>query len=561
MIKNITTTLVLFASMIILMMWQNYFIKSIFINKYNFVNKGTDIDQLEYFRTSSKIKNTSTIKPPLHIYKRKKITFANDMIIGSINLIGAKIDDLKLLKYKKNTNKCSEDFFLLFFIKLNDAYYSEFGWLSNDENIELPNNNSVWIADKNSFGPNESTTLSWVNSKGIKFFIIITLDEYYMFTVDQKVINLSNDNLKTYASISRVSDSVNKSEALMHEGGIGSFNKSLKEISFKDLNKSNTSFSDSSNNWFGFSDKYWLTAVIPYKSLTVAKFLSYNIGDKTRHQVGAIIDNGIYNFNFSRLHFFAGAKELKILDYYKRRYNIMFFDKAIDFGMLYPITKPMFIILNYIHSIINNFGITIIMFTILIKLLLSPLAYKSFNNVNKLKNISPSIRKLKKECGNNNIRFNKLLVELYKNKKINPVSGYLPILLQLPVSFALYKVFYVTLEMRYAKFYLWIQDLSTIDITNIFNIFDLISWNQPNFLCIGLLPVIMSLTLYLQQCINVKFSNSAQINFINFLPLFFLFILTSFPSGLILYWSCSNIIAIIQKFLITKISNVVKEKR
>ena len=341
---------------------------------------------------------------------------------------------------------------------------------------------------------------------------------------------------------------------LIHEGAIGVFDNKLEEIKFEKLDDKTFKFSDSDHGWFGFSDKYWLTAIIPEDSTTIStKFLSYEINEEKRYQTDAIINNDLDD-NYSKIHFFAEAKKLKLLDYYQNKYNIKLFDRAVDFGVLYFITKPIFVALNYLHSLVGNFGIAIILLTIFIKILLFPLAYKGFKGMNKLKDLQPEMTRLKKSCGSDSAKFQKSIVELYKKEKVNPISGCLPILLQMPIFFALYKVLYVTLEMRHAKFYLWIKDLSAADPTNIFTFFGLLSWNPPSFFHIGVLPIVMALTLYFQQMLNPQPADPTQAKVMRFLPLIFLFMFASFPSGLVLYWSCSNILSITQQLLIKKIT-------
>ncbi|WHA04305.1 membrane protein insertase YidC [Candidatus Bandiella numerosa] len=547
--NNVRTVIAAVLSMIILILWQHYFSKSTPTNNSESqINKEKAIDEFKFDNTEN-LENKILDKP-----QGGKVEFSNNMISGSINLVGARIDDLILLEYKQTEKENSKNVVLLSPAGTKEVYYTEFGWLSSDRNIELPNNKSIWNADKKNLNPNEKVTLSWKNNSDVQFFISITLDENYMFTIEQKVIGVNNDFLKPYAAISRGIYGNGKSEMLIHEGGIGVFDNKLKEVTFEDLDQKKLNFSDSDNGWFGFSDKYWLTAIIPENSSISAKFLGYKTNEGNRYQADAIINSNNPDGNFNRLHFFAGAKKLKLLDDYEKKYNIKLFDRAVDFGVLYFITKPIFIALNFFHSLVGNFGVAIILLTIFIKILLFPLAYKGFKGMNKLKELQPEMTKLKEQCGGDSVKFQKSIIELYKKEKVNPMSGCLPILLQMPIFFALYKVLYVTLEMRHAKFYLWIKDLSATDPTNIFTLFSLIPWDPPSFLHVGILPIIMALTLYFQQMLNPQPTDPTQAKVMKFLPLIFLFMFASFPSGLVLYWSCSNILSITQQVLIKRIT-------
>lgn len=554
--NNLRTVLAAFLSMVILILWQNYFSKpeSSSINKvHSTVDKSRTIEEFK-FDNAENLENKILDEPILNKLKGGKIKFNNNMISGSINLLGARIDDLILLKYKQTVKDNSKDVVLLSPAGTKEVYYTEFGWISNDKNVQLPNNKSVWRADKATLIPHEKVTLSWENDAEVQFLITISIDENYMFTIEQKVKGIQNSVIKPYAAISRGIYGKGKSEMLIHEGGIGVFDNKLKEIRFEDLDKKKVSFSDSYNGWFGFSDKYWLTAIIPESSSISTKFLGYNSSEGHRYQADAIINQNNSANNFSRLHFFAGAKQLKLLDHYEKKYNIKLFDRAVDFGVLYFITKPIFISLNFFHSLVENFGIAIILLTIFIKTLLFPLAYKGFKGMNKLKELQPEMARLKELCAGDSVRFQKSIVALYKKEKVNPMSGCFPILLQMPIFFALYKVLYVTLEMRHAKFYLWINDLSATDTTNIFTLFNLVSWDPPSFLHVGVLPIIMALTLYCQQMLNPQPTDPTQAKVMKFLPLVFLFMFASFPSGLVLYWSCSNILSITQQVLIKRIT-------
>ena len=543
--------LIIILLMMFFTLWNNHYCVSNVQNTCvttNILNKKSlqSINSCRYKECKyTKSNNIGNIKKN----QENKVIFRNNLVSGSINLIGARIDNLLLLKYKESIKDSNKNIKLLSSTNSKNSYYAEFGWISNCKNINLPNNLSIWIANKKILNPNQQVTLLWKNNNNVKFFVKISLDKNYMFIVKQKIIGFNKDNIRPYAAISRGINDINKNQMLFHEGGIGILNNKLEEIKFDDLNNKRLDFNNLSNSWFGFSDKYWLTAIIPKKNIISTKFIGYRTNLENRYQADVIINEK----KFSQIYFFAGAKKLKLLDYYERKYDIKFFDRAIDFGKLYFITKPIFISLNFFYSLSGNFGLAIIILTISIKVLLFPLAYNSFKGFNKIKKLQPKILMIRKSCGDNNVKFQKSIIELYKDGAINPMSGCLSILLQMPIFYALYKVLYIVLEMRHAKFCCWIFDLSQSDPTNIFTLFGLIPWNHANFLHVGVLPIIMALTLYFQQMLNSKPTDLMQTKMTKFLPLLFLFIFASFPAGLVLYWSCSNFFSIIQQLIINKI--------
>ena len=559
MSNNIRTILAAVLSMLILIIWQHYFIKKETphsTDKSQVIPSPKDNESYDVHLDDEQ-QHDKDIQVKVKMDAGSRIPFKNNAISGSVNLVGAKIDDLILLKYKETVEKNSCDVVLLSPADTKEVYYAEFGWVTNDKKIEIPNNKTIWNAESKMLTPNNKINLTWSNAKGIKFIIMISLDDNYMFTVEQKVLGIENVKLKPYAALSRGNYGNGKSQMIIHEGGIGVFEDKLREITFEDLDdKKLYKFSDANNGWFGFSDKYWLTAIIPEKSDLSNRFISYNSKHGKRYQTDGIMSNIIADrkMHYNKLYFFAGAKQLSLLDKYEEQYNIKLFDRAVDFGVLYFITKPIFVTLNFFYSLVGNFGIAIILLTVFIKLLLFPLAYKGFKGMNRLKDLQPEIMRLKELYGDDKVQLQKSMLEIYKKEKVNPMSGCFPILLQMPVFFALYKVLYVTIEMRHAEFYGWIKDLSAPDPTNVFTLFGLIPWDPPIFLCIGIWPIIMALTLYLQQRLNPQPTDPVQAKVMKLFPLIFLFMFASFPSGLVLYWSWSNILSITQQMLIKKMT-------
>ena len=563
MSNNLRTILATVLSMLVLIVWQNYFSKREISPPVSKSDNSQSIkSQKEDYHASfdseqQQIQQTANKENIVKVGKERRITFKNNVISGSINLIGAKIDDLTLLQYKETVAKNSGDVVLLSPPNTKEVYYAEFGWVTNNKKIELSNSKTIWKADSNILTPDNKINLTWLNKSGIKFVITVALDENYMFTIEQKILGAESTNLKPYAALSRGDHGNGKSQMIIHEGGIGVFENKLQEITFEDLDdKKLYKFSDADNGWFGFSDKYWLTAIIPENSALSSRFIEHDAKQGKRYQVDGIMENIMADgkISYNKLHFFAGAKKLNLLDGYEAKYNIKLFDRAVDFGILYFITKPIFITLNFFYSLVGNFGIAIILLTVFIKLLLFPLAYKGFKGMNRLKDLQPEMTSLKEVYGNDIAKLQKAMLEIYKKEKVNPMSGCFPILLQMPVFFALYKVLYVTLEMRHAKFYGWIKDLSAPDPTNIFTLFGLIPWETPSFLYIGILPIVMALTLYWQQKLNLQPADPTQAKVMKLFPLIFLFMFASFPSGLVLYWSWSNVLSITQQMLIKKMT-------
>ncbi|MDJ1257581.1 MAG: membrane protein insertase YidC [Candidatus Midichloria sp.] len=482
----------------------------------------------------------------------KRIRIFNEYVSGSINVQGARLDDLILLKYRKDLST-KDKVVLLSPQNTQKSYFAEFGWLSTNNKFDLPNNKTIWKID-NISSPN-SANLYWINNQGIKFTIKITLDENYLFDINQGIENTSSEDMIVYpyTSVNR-SHGQNESNAIVHEGAITVFDNQLTEYSFSDL-KEESIEKKQQKGWIGFSDKYWLVSILPN---TNALFNAKLTGFGNKYQAD-ILKNKItvppgQSFN-NTVRLFAGAKNIDLLHQYQNQYHIPLFDRAVDFGILYFITKPIFLLLNYFYNVVGNFGVAILILTIFIKILLFPLAYKGFVNMNRLKVLQPQLATIKERYGNDAVAFQKSVMELYKKEKVNPMSGCLSLLLQMPVFFALYKVLSVTIEMRHTPFFGWIKDLSAPDPTTIFNLFGLLPWSVPSFLMIGVLPILMAITMHMQQSLNPAPADPTQARVMKYLPLIFLFVFASFPSGLVLYWTWSNILSIIQQIVIKRILN------
>lgn len=488
------------------------------------------------------------------------IKIDSNALSGSISLKGLRFDDLILKKYKQDLSENSPEVVLFSPSDAKDAYFAEIGWVSNFSNVKLPNNETIWNSDSEILTPEKPVNLFWVNEDGVKFLIAITMDENYLFTIEQTIVNNSNQELlvQSYGLINRKYTAVEKAVNILHQGPIGCIDENLKEYSYDDIkDKKSEKFTVSKVDWIGITDKYWLTSLIPDKSSNYSSNFNYAVKQEVeRYQVDFISPVQIVKpgENFSiKGKLFAGAKKVDLLDKYEKQYDIKLFDRAIDFGWFYIITKPVFYAMNFFYKYVGNFGISILIVTVIIKLLMFTLANKSYRSMKRMKNLQPEINRIKNLYGDDKARLNQEIMALYKKEKVNPVAGCLPIFVQIPVFFSIYKVLYVTIEMRQAPFYGWIQDLSAPDPTSIFNLFGLLPFSPPSFLMIGAWPILMAITMFLQQRMSPEPADPVQAQVMKFMPLVFLVMFSSFPAGLLIYWSWNNILSIIQQYYINKL--------
>jgi YidC/Oxa1 family membrane protein insertase len=488
---------------------------------------------------------------------------------GSMALTGAVLDDIELKDYHETISKTSPLVQILGRRDGDKPTFVQFGW-DAPANVPVPGDQTVWTASASALTPSTPVTLSWDNKAGLIFQLALSVDNNFMFTVHQQVINKTAAPVQLYPWSRVVRDYLpaEKTTYILHEGPLGVFNNTLKEISYKtDKNDGTaaggTAFSETSNGgWIGITDKYWLNALIPEQSenLTGAiRYLPTNLGDGHAYQTDFItttpetIAPGATGDNLMRV--FTGAKLVDTLDAYSSQYNIPSFDKAIDFGWFYFITKPIFFALDWLNSVLGNFGLAIMVFTIGVKLLFFPLANYSYRSMGKMKAVAPKLKALKEKYKDDNTKIQQETMALYKAEKINPASGCLPMLVQIPVFFSLYKVIYITIEMRQAPFYGWIHDLSAPDPTNIFNLFGLVPFDPATlspFLAVGALPIIMGITMYMQQKLNPAPPDPVQARLFQFMPIMFTFMLARFPAGLVLYWTWNNLLTVGQQWLIMR---------
>lgn len=523
--------------------------------------KSADLDTIDAPKTALILADRSDIIKKSEL---ERITISSDELHGSINLKGAKFDDLTLVKYHQTIDNQSPEVVLLSPSESKDRYFADFGWISSDSEIDLPKPSTIWQTNNKVLTPKNSVTLSWENKQNILFLIEVKLDEHYMFSISQSIKNNSKKeiSLAPYGRVNRFLHGNYSSNYILHEGPIGVFDGVLKEFNYKKIIKENNQKFTAKKGWLGITDKYWLTSIIPDQNLPFDSNFTYasNNGQNSYNTefVGTefkVASNETLKFDHL---FFAGAKKVTLLDQYSKDYNITLFDRAVDFGWYYFLTKPFFFILKFFNEIIGNYGLAILAMTVLVKLLMYPMANKSFSMFGKMKALHPKIEKIRKESEGDKMKMNKEIMELYKKEKINPASGCLPMLIQIPVFFSLYKVLYVTIDMRHAPFYGWIKDLSAPDPTSIFNLFGLLPFETPGFFMIGVWPILMGLTMILQQKVSPQATDPAQAKVMKMLPYFLIFVFASFPAGLLIYWTWSNILSIAQQWYIGKKMEVKK---
>ena len=496
----------------------------------------------------------------------KRVRIDTPRLSGSISLTGARIDDLTLKDYRETIEPESEFIKLLNPIGTGSAYYATFGWAAaNGAKNVAPPRDAVWTANRATLTPEVPVTLSWTSPGGVTFRQMIELDENYMFTVTQSVANASAAPVTVFpfGQVLREGTPETTDFYILHEGLMGVFDGVLKEIDYDDIQESRVVKEKSKGGWIGITDKYWLTALIPDQDAqTNGEFRDDTVNKSDNYQVNFISEavtvaaGGAIDTK-SRL--FAGAKEARLMNAYRDDLNIARFDLAIDWGWFEFLTKPIFFALIYFNDILGNLGFSILLLTVLIKLAFFPLANKSYKAMSKMKMLQPEMLKLRERFADDKARLNQEMMGLYKKEKANPASGCLPILPQIPVFFALYKVVFISIEMRHAPFIGWIKDLSAKDPATLLTGFGLFTWDMPEFLDIvdiGVWPIIMGVTMYAQQKLNPPPPDPTQAKIFMFLPFIFTVMLARFPSGLVIYWAWNNLLSVAQQYLIMRRAGV-----
>tara|TARA_B100000963_G_scaffold287412_1_gene256574 strand:+ start:12961 stop:14649 length:1689 start_codon:yes stop_codon:yes gene_type:complete len=488
------------------------------------------------------------------ITKTDRVIIENQKIIGSLSLQGALIDDLSFKNYKKDL-KSEEKVILLNPKETEDGYYIETGWTSIGNKIKVPTNESLWkFKDNKVLSEKSPVILEWDNGEGITFIKKIQLDDKYLFRIKQEIKNKSKDpvELYPYGQITR-----NKKPDdvmgfyILHEGFIGVFDGELQEDDYDEI-KENKISRDAKAGWLGITDKYWVTAIVPPKDKNFKSSFLYRNAFKANYISNSPVRIGANSSASNEIKVFVAAKEVNTVDGYAETENIEKFDLTIDWGWFYFFTKPLFFVIDYLFKISGNFGIAIVLITLAIRILFFPLANYSFRSMAKMKALQPEMTRLKELHKDDKMKLQQEMMSLYKKEKINPASGCLPILIQIPFFFAIYKMLFISLEMRHQPFFGWIQDLSAKDPTSIFNLFGLIPWDPPGFLVIGIWPILMGLTMYLQQKLNPAPADPIQAKIFAFFPLMLTIILAPFPSGLVVYWTVNNILTIAQQWVIMR---------
>ena len=486
---------------------------------------------------------------------------------GSVSLLGARIDDLVLKDYRVTVQPQSPLVRLLEPRSEKQPYYIQFGWTAdNAKDLKLPTNDTVWTGT-GTVGGAEPATLRWDNGQGLTFEIEIKVDDNYMFTVVQRVHNATAApvSLFPWARIRRDYKPHTDGYYILHEGLIGVLDGRLKEEKY-DTAKSEGEKKDgialeqtATGGWIGFTDKYWLTALVPEQNSSNTATFRYVSEGGDRFQVDFVTKDPKVapagGVGESTMRAFAGAKEVHVLDRYESSLGIVNFDKAVDFGWFYFITKPFFYALDWLYGFLGNFGLAILVFTLIVKGAFFPLANASYRSMSKMKLLGPKMQALKEQYKDEPQKLQQAMMELYKAEKVNPASGCLPILIQIPVFFALYKVIFTTIEMRQAPFYGWIHDLSAVDPSNVFNLFGLLPFDPSvysHFLHLGAWPLIMGCTMWAQMKLNPAPPDPIQAKVFAWMPVIFTFMLASFPAGLVIYWTWNNLLTIGQQWLIMR---------
>ena len=503
-----------------------------------------------------------------------RITIDAPQIAGSISLAGLRIDDVVLRDYQETQAEDSPNIQLLQRTDAKLPFFAEFRWTLNGTGVALPDASTVWTADRDVLSPGAPVTFTWDNGQGLLFSRQMAIDENYLFTIIDAVRNDTGATLafNHYGRVRRHGTPTTSGIWILHEGPIGVFDEIVSYQNYDDLADTRTdkrkaedlTFDGSQGGWIGFSDKYWLTALIPdQQSPLNFKFSEVGAQDALYQagyinaQAQSVASGGTLEFT-TRL--FAGAKKVTLLDSYGETYGLAKFDRAIDFGWFYFLTKPFFYAINWLNGVLGNFGLAVIAFTVVVKLVFFPLANKSYRSMGKMRLLSPKIQQIRERHADDRMAMNKEMMELYKKEQINPAAGCLPVLLQIPVFFALYKVLFVTIEMRHAPFFGWITDLSAPDPTSVFNVFGLLPFGVdflPPFMQLGAWPIMMGLSMFFQMRLNPAPPDPVQARIFQFMPLIFTFLLATFPAGLVIYWTWNNLLSMAQQWYI--IRSIAKE--
>jgi len=499
---------------------------------------------------------------------------------GSISLKGARIDDLSLVKFRDTVDPTSPAIVLYSPSNTAAPYYAEFGWVpATGSTVRIPDQNTMWEQEgSGNLTPSTPVKLKYDNGEGLTFHRTISIDERYLFTVKDEVSNVGNAPVTLYpfALISRHGTPQVSGYYILHEGLIGYLgDQGLQEYAYKKIDDAKTVSFKVTDGWLGITDKYWASALLPDTNAQLqARYSSNLVGTVRTYQTDYLEDAQtipIGGTGSANARLFAGAKEASVvginfpiggLSGYNGQLSLNHFDLLIDWGWFYFITKPMFLALDFFYHLVGNFGISILLVTVIVKLLFFPLANKSYASMAKMKSVQPQLAALKERYPDDKVKQQQEMMEIYKKEKINPIAGCLPVALQIPVFFSLYKVLFVTIEMRHAPFYGWIKDLSAPDPTNLFTLFGLLHYDPTqlplfgHYLALGVWPIIMGITMWFQMKLNPTPPDPTQKMIFDWMPLIFTFMLAGFPAGLVIYWAWNNLLSVLQQSFIMRRNGV-----
>jgi len=518
----------------------------------NKTEQNSDAPSLEQKESLVKISREEAID------QNERIQFENENIIGSISLKGAIIDDLTFKNYD-TTLESDVNVTLLNPRNIEDGYFIESGFVTTDKNIDIPNADSVWsIIGNNQLREGSPIKLAWTNDQGITFEKEISIDNKFLFTINQKVINSTDKKYDFYSYGQIIRNKIPEGLSnfyILHEGMLAALDGELIEKDYDDIEEEKFSM-NAQKGWFGVGDKYWISSIVPPRNKEFKTTFDFKNKFRANYISTEAIELGSNSSIEDQMQVIVAAKRVDTVDGYAAELNIDKFDLVIDWGFLYFITKPLFYAIDYFFKLLGNYGLAIIAVTICIRLVFFPLANFSFRSMAKMKALTPEMTRLKELHKNDKMKLQQEMMALYKKEKVNPMSGCLPIMIQIPVFFALYKVLFVTIEMRQMPFYGWIQDLSERDPTSLFNLFGLLPYDVPSFLVIGAWPVAMGVSMWVQQKLNPAPTDPTQAKIFAFFPLFLTVILAPFPAGLVIYWTVNNILTMAQQLFIMKRTTV-----
>lgn len=496
--------------------------------------------------------------------RSKRIPIVTPSLTGSFNLSNGRIDDIELVKYHETPDQSSPKIVMFSPADAAQPYFAEHGWVAGPkEKVKLPGPNTPWTVEGDQLTPSKPLKLTWQNGEGLTFKRTISVDDNYMFTISDEVENKSGKAvaLLPYGRIFRYGKPKIEGFWVQHEGMIGFLGeKKLQKLNYTDALEpgGNKTFKDALGGWIGFTDKYWAAALIPnqkepYLANMVAKTKSATSKEyfQTDYLLPAIsvADGGSQKVE-QRL--FVGAKKVDLINAYEAEGVVFEFNYLIDWGWFFFITKPLYQLLNWLFGLLGNFGVAILAVTVIVKAAFFWFANKSYESMAKMKKLQPEMTRLRDRYKDDKVQQQKELMELYKKEKINPLAGCLPVLIQIPVFFALYKVLFISIDMRHAPFFAWIQDLSAKDPTSLFNLFGLLPYTVPEFLIVGIWPLLMGITMWIQMQLNPQQPDPVQQQVFNWMPVMFTFLLASFPAGLVIYWCWNNVLSLMQQWFIMK---------